>query len=97
MGERQVTVDGVTRTLPRPFLVLATQNPVEYEGTFPLPEAQLDRFLFKTSLGYLSAEEEGQMLINLGQHHPIEKLTSVVAAADIPGLGGECMDGARGR
>ena len=86
MGERQVTVDGSTRTLPRPFLVLATQNPVEYEGTFPLPEAQLDRFLFKTSIGYLSAEEEGRMLVNLGQRHPIEKLTSVVAATDIPTL-----------
>jgi MoxR-like ATPase len=86
MGERQVTVDGVTRPLPRPFLVLATQNPVEYEGTFPLPEAQLDRFLFKTTLGYLSAEEESLMLLNLGQQHPIEKLTSVVAAANIPAL-----------
>jgi MoxR-like ATPase len=86
MGERQVTVDGMTRVLPRPFLVLATQNPVEYEGTFPLPEAQLDRFLFKTSLGYLSAEEESRMLVNLGQHHPIEKIKSVVSVADIPAL-----------
>jgi MoxR-like ATPase len=86
MGERQVTVDGVTRTLPRPFLVLATQNPVEYEGTFPLPEAQLDRFLFKTSLGYLSAQEESTMLLNLGQRHPIEQLTSVVAVTEIPTL-----------
>jgi MoxR-like ATPase len=86
MGERQVTVDGTTRTLPRPFLVLATQNPVEYEGTFPLPEAQLDRFLFKTTLGYLTAEEEGQMLLNLGKRHPIEQLTSVASAADIPAL-----------
>lgn len=86
MGERQVTVDGVTRSLPRPFLVLATQNPVEYEGTFPLPEAQLDRFFFKTTLGYLSAEEESRMLLNLGQRHPIEKLTSVASAADIPAL-----------
>ena len=86
MGERQVTVDGQTRTLPRPFLVLATQNPVEYEGTFPLPQAQLDRFLFKTSLGYLSAEEEGRMLLNLGERHPIEQLTSVVKAAEIPAL-----------
>ncbi len=74
MGERQVTVDGMTRTLPRPFLVLATQNPIEYEGTFPLPEAQLDRFLFKITLGYLSAEEEGAMLLNLGRTHPIETL-----------------------
>jgi MoxR-like ATPase len=89
MGERQVTVDGVTRPLPRPFLVLATQNPIEYEGTFPLPEAQLDRFLFKTTLGYLSAEEESLMLLNLGQQHPIEKVASVAAAANtanIPAL-----------
>ncbi len=86
MGERQVTVDGVTRTLPRPFLVLATQNPIEYEGTFPLPEAQLDRFLFKTSLGYLSAEEEGRMLVNLGERHPIENLSPVVDGNTIPAL-----------
>ncbi|RIK33265.1 MAG: AAA family ATPase [Chloroflexi bacterium] len=84
MGERQVTVDGVTRTLPRPFMVLATQNPIEYEGTFPLPEAQLDRFLFKTSLGYLSAEQEGDMLRNLGGRHPIETLQPVADAAQIP-------------
>lgn len=86
MGERQVTVDGVTRTLPRPFLVLATQNPIEYEGTFPLPEAQLDRFLFKVSLGYLSAEQEGLMLQNLGERHPIETLSSVAGGSDIPAL-----------
>ncbi len=86
MGERQVTVDGQTRVLPRPFLVLATQNPIEYEGTFPLPEAQLDRFLFRTSLGYLSAEEEGRMLVNLGRRHPIESLHAVANAADIPAL-----------
>src|SRR5512132_2220806 len=58
MAERQVTVDGVTRILPEPFLVLATQNPIELEGTFPLPEAQLDRFFLKTALGYPEAEEE---------------------------------------
>ena len=84
MGERQVTVDGVTRLLPRPFLVLATQNPIEYEGTFPLPEAQLDRFLFKVSLGYLSAEQEGVMLQNLGRRHPIETLESVADGSSIP-------------
>jgi MoxR-like ATPase len=89
MGERQVTVDGQTRILPRPFLVLATQNPIEYEGTFPLPEAQLDRFLFRTSLGYLSAEEEGRMLVNLGRRHPIETLRSVADAATIPELAEE--------
>jgi MoxR-like ATPase len=86
MGERQITADGVTRRLPRPFLVLATQNPVEYEGTFPLPEAQLDRFLFKLSLGYLSKDEEGVMLSNLGQQHPIETLTNVVNGLEAPKL-----------
>lgn len=86
MGERQVTVDGLTRTLPRPFLVLATQNPVEYEGTFPLPEAQLDRFLFKLSLGYLSAEEEDRMLLSLGQRHPIETLGAVAEGEELPRL-----------
>lgn len=86
MGERQVTVDGLTRPLPRPFLVLATQNPVEYEGTFPLPEAQLDRFLFKLQLGYLSATEESKMLINLGGQHPIDELEAVIDYKKIPQL-----------
>jgi MoxR-like ATPase len=86
MGERQITADGVTRRLPRPFLVLATQNPVEYEGTFPLPEAQLDRFLFKLSLGYLSKDEESTMLRNLGQQHPIETLSNVVDGLEAPKL-----------
>ena len=71
MGERQVTVDGVTHELERPFFVMATQNPVEYEGTFPLPEAQLDRFFMKLSLGYLDEATESQMLLNLGGAHPI--------------------------
>jgi MoxR-like ATPase len=84
MGERQVTVDGNTRVLPRPFLVLATQNPIEYEGTFPLPEAQLDRFLFKLNLGYLTAEQESAMLVNLGGRHPIERLTSQIDGTVIP-------------
>lgn len=86
MGERQVTVDGLTRPLPRPFLVLATQNPVEYEGTFPLPEAQLDRFLFKLQLGYLSPAQESEMLLNLGGEHPISKLEAVIDYAQIPQL-----------
>lgn len=86
MGERQITVDGLTRPLPRPFLVLATQNPVEYEGTFPLPEAQLDRFLFKFGLGYLSADEEGSMLQNLGGRHPIETLGPIVDGLQGPSL-----------
>jgi MoxR-like ATPase len=78
MGERQVTVDGVTRPLERPFFVLATQNPIEYEGTFPLPEAQLDRFFLKLTLGYLDEQYESQMLLNLGRAHPIESLSAVV-------------------
>lgn len=86
MGEGQITVDGETRPLPRPFMVIATQNPVEYEGTFPLPEAQLDRFLFKLNLGYLSQEDEGQMLNNLGHRHPIETLETVVDGQILPQL-----------
>jgi MoxR-like ATPase len=89
MGERQVTVDGETRPLPRPFLVLATQNPIEYEGTFPLPEAQLDRFLFKLKLGYLHAAEEDAMLVNLRARHPIEDLSPVVDGAEAPRLAEE--------
>jgi MoxR-like ATPase len=86
MGEGQVTVDGVTRVLERPFFVMATQNPIEYEGTFPLPEAQLDRFFMKLSLGYLDPESEGQMLINLGREHPIVNLQSVVDGNEVPEL-----------
>jgi MoxR-like ATPase len=86
MGERQVTVDGVTRVLERPFFVMATQNPVEYEGTFPLPEAQLDRFFMKLSLGYLDEATEGQMLQNLGGAHPIESLQPVVEGGRLPEL-----------
>ena len=74
MQEQQVTVDGVTRPLPRPFLVLATQNPIEYEGTFPLPEAQLDRFLMRLSVGYPSPLEERLILNNLRREHPITSL-----------------------
>lgn len=86
MGERQVTVDGVTRVLERPFFVMATQNPIEYEGTFPLPEAQLDRFFIKLSLGYLDEATEGQMLQNLGGEHPIESLQPVVDGGRLPEL-----------
>ena len=86
MGERQVTVDGLTRPLPSPFIVLATQNPIEYEGTFPLPEAQLDRFLMKISLGYLDAATEGQMLLNLQREHPIATLAAVFDGARLPEL-----------
>jgi len=86
MGERQVTVDGITHELERPFFVMATQNPVEYEGTFPLPEAQLDRFFMKLSMGYLDETAESQMLLNLGGIHPIENLEAVVNGRSIPEL-----------
>jgi MoxR-like ATPase len=86
MGEGQVSVDGVTRTLAQPFLVLATQNPIEYEGTFPLPEAQLDRFLVEVSLGYPNAAEELQMLQALEREHPITQIGPVAAGASIPEL-----------
>src|SRR6266566_4370353 len=82
MGERHVTVDGQTYTLKPPFLVLATQNPIDHEGTFPLPEAQLDRFLVRLSLGYPGLEEEGKMLSRLQHGHPIDDLSPVVSAAD---------------
>jgi MoxR-like ATPase len=83
MAERRVTVDGDTYLLEPPFLVIATQNPVDHEGTFPLPEAQLDRFLVRLSLGYPSQEEERKMLDLLRGEHPIDKLEAVVTAADV--------------
>lgn len=83
MQERTVSADGVTHHLPRPFLVLATQNPIEYEGTFPLPEAQLDRFLFRFTVGYPTQAEEGQILRALQRVHPIESLRSVASGADL--------------
>jgi MoxR-like ATPase len=86
MAERQITVDGITHPLNRPFMVIATQNPIEYEGTFPLPEAQLDRFLMKLSLGYLNENDESQMLANLNGVHPIENIQEVAGDSEIPGL-----------
>jgi MoxR-like ATPase len=83
MQEQQVTLDGVTRQLPRPFMVLATQNPVEFEGTFPLPEAQLDRFMLRLSLGYPSPEDERLLLKKLQREHPITHLTRVVEAQEL--------------
>ena len=74
MQEQQVTVDGITHALPRPFLVLATQNPIEYEGTFPLPEAQLDRFLMRLSVGYPAFADEKALLTHLQREHPINTL-----------------------
>jgi MoxR-like ATPase len=83
MEEKQVTVDGVTHVLPGPFMVLATQNPIEYEGTFPLPEAQLDRFLLRLSLGYPSTANEIDVLERQQFAHPIESLQQVVAVDEL--------------
>jgi MoxR-like ATPase len=83
MEERTVTVEGETLELPRPFLVLATENPVELEGTFPLPEAQLDRFLLRIRIGYPSADDEDEMLIRLQREHPLGRLRMVVEPADL--------------
>jgi MoxR-like ATPase len=83
MEERQVTVDGVTHILPRPFMVLATQNPIEYEGTFPLPEAQLDRFLLRVRLGYPDLLDEIKILDEQQFKHPIEALKSVIKAKEV--------------
>ena len=83
MDERQVTVEGVTHSLPRPFMVMATQNPIEYEGTFPLPEAQLDRFFLKIALGYPTMQEELAIVTSQEQIHPIEGLDAVVTGDDI--------------
>jgi MoxR-like ATPase len=80
MEERQITVDGTTHMLPKPFIVLATQNPIEYEGTFPLPEAQLDRFLLRVHLGYAEKFDEINILRRQRQTHPIETVTQVVSA-----------------
>jgi MoxR-like ATPase len=83
MEERQVSVEGETRPLPRPFLVLATQNPVELEGTFPLPEAQLDRFLLRVALGYPSVEEERAILRRFRLASPLDELVPVVSAEEL--------------
>ncbi len=83
MEEKQVTVDGVTHILPGPFMVLATQNPIEYEGTFPLPEAQLDRFLLRLSMGYPSMASEIDVLERQQFAHPIERLEQVVSVEEL--------------
>ena len=83
MGESRVTVDGVTRQLDPPFLVIATQNPVDHEGTFPLPEAQLDRFLMRFTLGYPSMDDELKMLQMLQHGHPLDKLETVATVEEL--------------
>lgn len=83
MQERQVTVDGVTRPLPRPFTVFATQNPVELEGTFPLPEAQVDRFLLRLEIGYPEAQEEAEILVRFRAEDPIDSLGAVTSPEEV--------------
>jgi len=86
MGEGQVSLDGVRRPLDSLFFVIATQNPIEFQGTYPLPEAQMDRFALRFSLGYVSASEEVQILSDQSAHHPLESLESVSSHADIERL-----------
>jgi MoxR-like ATPase len=86
MQENQVTVDGETWPLPRPFMVMATQNPIEYEGTYPLPEAQLDRFAMRVSLGYPTLQEESRMLSEQTSTPPLEELEPVAGASEALGL-----------
>jgi MoxR-like ATPase len=83
MAEQQVTIDGVTRELPDPFLVLATENPIEQEGTFPLPEAQLDRFFLRTALGYPDEDHEVQIVEQQLREHPLHRLRPVLSLADV--------------
>ena len=83
MQERQITVDGVTIPLPEPFMVLATENPIEQEGTFPLPEAELDRFILRIRLGYPTEHEERDILLRYGGQDPLETLHSVVSAEEV--------------
>ncbi|HNW39791.1 MAG TPA: MoxR family ATPase [Candidatus Omnitrophota bacterium] len=86
MQERSVSIDGKTFILPRPFMVVGTQNPIEYQGTYPLPEAQLDRFLMKINVGYLSIEEEKKVTIGQKLQHPIEDLKPVLTTEAVLGL-----------
>jgi MoxR-like ATPase len=90
MQERQVTTEGETRALPRPFLVMATQNPIELEGTFPLPEAQLDRFLLKIQIGYPSAEDDRLILSRFRSSDPLEELQEVVSSANLLKMQKDC-------
>ncbi len=90
MQERQVTAEGETKPLPRPFMVLATQNPIELEGTFPLPEAQLDRFLLRIKIGYPAPADDHEILARFRQADPLEELTSVVSSAQLLKIQAAC-------
>ena len=92
MQERQVTAEGETKMLPRPFMVLATQNPIEQEGTFPLPEAQLDRFLIKIKIGYPSAEDDKKLLARFRQDDPLDDLKPVVSAEELMRMQAACRE-----
>ena len=92
MAEQQVTIDGVTRELPDPFLVLATENPIEQEGTFPLPEAQLDRFFLRTALGYPGEDEELRIVEDQLREHPLRRLRPAVSLAEAQALRGAVHD-----
>jgi MoxR-like ATPase len=89
MSEGQVSAEGETRPLPSPFLVLATQNPIEYHGTYPLPEAQLDRFGLRLSLGYPAAEEEVDVIFSQAERHPVDVLEPILSAEDVLALQAE--------
>lgn len=86
MSENQVSTEGITRELPKPFLVIATQNPIEFHGTYPLPEAQLDRFALRLSLGYPELDEEVDVLFSQHEHHPYEDLCPVVSCEEVLAL-----------
>src|SRR5581483_111679 len=86
MAEHQVTADGVTRRLPDPFLVLATENPIEHEGTFPLPEAQLDRFFLQITLGYPTAADEVRVVRDQRHGHPLSRLRPVATVEEVRAL-----------
>ncbi len=92
MQERQVTAEGETKPLPRPFLVLATQNPIELEGTFPLPEAQLDRFLLKIEIGYPSIEDDRLILSRFRQSDPLEELSPVISPDELLKMQAACRE-----
>ena len=92
MAEQQVTVDGVTRRLPDPFLLIATENPIEYEGTFPLPEARLDRFFLRTSLGYPDEEQEVRIVREQRRGHPLDELRPAVTKDEVAELRAACED-----
>lgn len=89
MGEGQVSIEGMSVTLPQPFFVIATQNPIEFEGTFPLPEAQMDRFFMSLALGYPDMDEEAEIILRQNKVHPIQSLEAVVEVQDILVLQGE--------